>query len=236
MIIIVEKKAFCKDNFNMKHLRLNASNLTLWRNEQIILHQISFLLNSGEALQITGPNGVGKSSLLRAVAGLLPPIQGHVFVNDEDIFKAPQANDCFFLNHQLFLYPQLNISENLKLWSTHFGMSGQDLDREHFKIADLLEEFPNLLSEGQKRRVLLTLLSGSINKIWLLDEPYSYLDRTGKDTLSKLIEQHLSQQGIVIFTSHEQIQLPFNVETLALETINLDHLQGADDDFFNAAL
>ena len=173
---------------------LTVESLCCRRGEHLLFKALSFSILPGEALQVTGSNGVGKSSLLRVIAGLLPFESGTLQV----------ATEQFYLGHQLGLKKTLTVEENLR-----FDMRYPKPSKA--TICSLLQETvlsqcsgkPVLeLSQGQQQRLALAKCLLSKAKLWLLDEPFAALDKDSCCLWKNYMVQHLQQGGAIIFSSH----------------------------------
>lgn len=180
--------------------------------ENPLFTQLKFTLNPGSALQVVGPNGSGKSTLLRILTGLNPNLGGDIFWQQQSIYQdlGLYQKNLIFLSDKLNLKPELNILENFKLFL--------NLRNESKSAAELTEiiHFLNLsphthlnvgqLSQGQKRRAAAARLLLYSAPLWILDEPFNALDQLSIELFTQLFKQHLDQQGMIIFTSHQPIQ------------------------------
>ena len=173
----------------------------------------SFSLEAGQAMHIEGDNGSGKTSLLRMVCGLSQPASGEVRWGGQAIADVRPAflRDLLYLGHSLGLKDELSALENLL---TAGVLAGQSVSREQALQAlqsqglGAKAHLPlRVLSQGQKRRVALARLQVSQAKLWVLDEPFVALDREAVEALQRVLQAHLQQGGLLLFTSHQGVNL-----------------------------
>ncbi len=174
---------------------------------------LGFEVLPGEALQVLGENGQGKTTLLRMLAGLLEPESGQLFWRGVEVRKCPDTyqKDLIYLGHQLALKSYLTVQENLLL-SVRLRGYGVEASQLSAIVSQLgleahHDQFAYQLSAGQRQRLALARLLAAPGHLWILDEPFSVLSQQGQRWLSDLMGSHLRQGGIVIFTSHHPVDL-----------------------------
>jgi heme exporter protein A len=173
----------------------------------------SFTLSPGQAMQIEGDNGSGKTSLLRMVCGLAPTASGEVRWGGQAISEVRHAfsRDLLYLGHSLGLKDELSAVENLRVASVLAGHSVGNEEALQALQAQGLGSRSHLplrvLSQGQKRRVALARLQLSKARLWVLDEPFVALDTLAVLALQQVLRQHLAQDGLLLFTSHQAVDL-----------------------------
>jgi heme exporter protein A len=189
---------------------LEARAINAWRGERHILRDVSFVLRAGEFLKITGPNGVGKTTLLRVVCGLLPAESGEI-----DWCSRPVrgASDEFhaqlgYLGHPNSLKADLTARENLEfLAGLRQEVTSRDVDAalERVGILSRADLPARSLSAGQKRRLALARLLLAEASLWVLDEPVTNLDVAGIALVEELIEEHVGQGGLALAAAHQRL-------------------------------
>lgn len=195
-------------------LTLEARGLTCVRGERRLFTNLHLSISAGECLHVRGENGVGKTSLLRILTGLSKAESGEILWNQQSIAKDSVAyhRALIFLGHRDALKEDLTAFENLQFYAAiddihladekalaalwRFGLRG----REHLPVS--------CLSAGQKRRVLMARMLTRQAKLWILDEPFNALDVQAIQVLQALIAEHLGQGGLVVLTSHQELNLP----------------------------
>lgn len=195
-------------------LRLSVEQTTCCRNERILFFPVDFQLDPGQMLQIHGTNGIGKSTLLRCLAGLTKPFSGKVTFGNLSIYDhADYKVQRFFLGHKLAVKPNLTVYENLN-WS--YNWSQQPLPEQlqeallKFQLYNLRAKFAALLSAGQRQRLALARLCLTSAKLWLLDEPFSSLDKAGIILVQELMITHLNKGGMILLVSHQEFITPYS--------------------------
>ena len=192
-------------------VKLSANDLTLIRGESCLFKDLSFTINAGELLVLEGQNGSGKTSLIRAILGMLNFESGEVLWNDIPINKQRQEfhGSLIWLSHRTGLKKDLTLQENL-----HFeGALRLKLDVDQAQILKKLNIFDlkdlpiRSMSAGQQRRVALARLLLFDAPIWLLDEPFTNLDDEGQNIVLDLINSHLSSGGICVIAAHQEFNI-----------------------------
>lgn len=191
---------------------LNAVNLSCQFQETPLFSRLNFELTPGRCLQIIGHNGSGKTTLLRILAGLRWADEGEITWDTHPIatIKAQYAQERLYLGHKPGLKPELTVLENLKLYHALYAHTPNQLNilLEELNLIQQQDLPAHCLSVGQQKRLALTQLQQFNAKLWILDEPFAGLDKTGIAWLQNKIQQHLDKNGMVVFTSHQAINLP----------------------------
>ena len=200
-------------------MSLSASELTLFRGDRRLVHGLSFGVRPGEILLVEGANGSGKTSLLRAIAGLGLFASGSVTWRDTPIAGNRQAflAETAWLAHKVGFSGDLSLLENLRF---EMGLRGHaSVDESVLEALDLLsiQNLPlRVLSAGQQRRVALARLLLTRATLWLLDEPFTNLDSAGQDLVTDLIDQHLDHKGLVVMAGHQAPELTHPMQRICL--------------------
>ena len=198
--------------------KLIVNNLSCQRGYKLLFENLSFELNSGEVLKISGPNGSGKTSLMKILAGLSSFETGSIDYDDTKINSERYNLDFLYLGHLAALSPELSCLENLK-YTMRLGNDNLDLDFSDALKKVGLEKFENelvgKLSAGQKKRIALSLLFITQSKVWLLDEPFSALDSKAIKIIETRVEDHCNSGGICILTTHQECNIK-NMKEISL--------------------
>lgn len=192
---------------------LEVSNLHLWRGDRHLLRGVNFTLFGGQVLQLLWPNGTGKTSLLRCIAGFLHAEEGQLrwqgkpVAEDRDEFHWSLA----YLGHETALKGDLSAFENLRFscaLRTPADAARLRDTLERVGLGEIDAHQPvRSFSAGQQRRVALARLSLWDARLWLLDEPASNLDAAGQKLIADLLQAHLQSGGMVILATHQAIEL-----------------------------
>jgi heme exporter protein A len=189
-------------------MRLLAHDLGCIRGGREVFEGVSFALEAGEALAVTGRNGAGKTTLLRLIAGLLEPARGRLELagGAPDTSLAEQAH---YMGHRDALKPALSVRENLEFWYAFLG--GHNASAASALVTVGLGGLASLpagyLSAGQRRRLALARLIAAPRPVWLLDEPTAALDSAGQQRLGELMRAHLAGGGIIVAATHGPLGL-----------------------------
>ncbi|EKE43535.1 heme ABC exporter, ATP-binding protein CcmA [Oceaniovalibus guishaninsula JLT2003] len=158
-----------------------------------VLEGVSARIETGQALILRGPNGIGKTSLLRAVAGLQPLLEGTV---------EPDTGQMAYGAHADGIKAQMSVAENLRFWAGLHGTSDIDAALTAFSLDGLAGRLAATLSAGQKRRVGLARLLVTGRPIWLLDEPTVSLDTASTALFGQAVDAHLRRGGTALIATH----------------------------------
>ena len=205
-------------------MAISAKSLSVSRGGINLLEGLNIELNSGQAGILRGPNGVGKTTLLRALAGLQPIESGKIEYSIDDVCYSGHADG---------VKPTLTVRENLEFWADIFGHHSISEAAEQFMISDFLDLKVGTLSAGQKRRVGLSRLGLTGRSIWLLDEPTVSLDQTSVSIFENIIKDHLLKNGCALIATHIDLGLEDSAKTIDLSKYQpqLGKLSRSDEAF-----
>lgn len=190
---------------------LTTVDLECIRGDRVLFSRLNIEIPPGKILQIEGRNGCGKTSLLRLLCGVMMPSEGNIFWKGKEITeeRSDYYADAAYLGHHNGIKGELTALENL-----HFAqaLSASSSDQDLFDILARLslrgyEDIPcRHLSAGQNRRVALARLLATEAQVWILDEPFTALDRKGIKVVEEIFESHVAQGGIIILTTHHPLK------------------------------
>lgn len=199
-------------------MHLDVDSITLRRGERTLISSLSFAIAAGEALVLKGPNGVGKTTLMRAVAGFIRPASGHITLRG-GVDELSVAEQSHFVSHQNAVKAALTVRENAAFWCRFQANGGDSGDEDQADperadaalarlglgaIADIRAQY---LSAGQRRRLALARLLLCKRALWLLDEPTVSLDAEATRVLADVIAGHLAVGGLVLAATHIDLGL-----------------------------
>ncbi len=192
---------------------LEAAGLGAVRGDRRLFSGLNFSLAGGELLYVHGPNGSGKTTLLRLLCGLVMPAEGEVLWQGEGIGSLGEdfRRELLYLGHAAALKDDLTGLENLRIAATLTGdavSESQALEALAGLGLQACEDLPvRVLSQGQKRRVALARLQLSRARLWILDEPFTALDKGAVAALEEVLKKHLGGGGIIVLTTHQEVTL-----------------------------
>jgi heme exporter protein A len=192
-------------------VQLIAEDLVIDRGSRRVIEGLSFAVRQGEALVLTGANGIGKTTLLRALAGFIQPFRGSVRLEGGDP-ESTVAEQAHVVGHANAVKSSLTVIENATFWNAYLSM-GDGLPAKveaalhHFGLEDLAEFPAGYLSAGQKRRLGLCRLLVAHRPLWLLDEPTASLDTASSERLVAAVNAHTADGGIAVIATHLPLAL-----------------------------
>jgi heme exporter protein A len=188
---------------------LQGEDLSCTRDDRLLFEGLSFSVHPGQVLLLEGNNGSGKTSLLRIICGFREPDTGAVSWCGEEIPQSQYYSDMAYVGHLDGIKKELTVLENLKL-SLALGQSGKltiqkALDKVQLTGYD--DTLIQALSAGQKRRLSLARLLITHNVLWILDEPFTSLDKQGISMIESLMAEHCAKGGMMVMASHHDVNL-----------------------------
>ena len=192
----------------LTHL-LQGADLSCIRDDRVLFEGLSFELVSGQVLLLEGQNGSGKTSLLRILCGFREADAGQVLWCGDAINDSQYYADMAYIGHLDGVKKELTVLENLKV-SLALGSPGQYSIQQALakvQLADYDDVLVQALSAGQKRRLSLARLLITHNTVWILDEPFTSLDKQGIALIESLMSEHCADGGMIVLTSHHDIEL-----------------------------
>lgn len=183
-------------------VRLAATDIACRRGERLLFRGLSLALQPGEALHVTGANGIGKSSLIRILAGLLRPVGGTV----------EREGAVGLIDERHALDPEISLGQALRFWR---ALDGGEAPLDRLGLTDLLEVPVRYLSTGQRKRAVFARLLAQSAPVWLLDEPLNGLDNIGVALVEGLVAEHLAGGGVAVIASHQALTTDASRLTLA---------------------
>ncbi|MCA0919669.1 heme ABC exporter ATP-binding protein CcmA [Pseudooceanicola nanhaiensis] len=206
-------------------MSLTITDLAIARGGIPVLRGLSFSLAAGEALILRGPNGIGKTTLLRTIAGLQPPLAGEISADRELIAYAAHADG---------IKATLSVEENLRFWAAIYGTGDITPALEGFDLTKLTDRPAGGLSAGQKRRLGLARLMVTGRPIWVLDEPTVSLDVASVALFAQAVQRHLAGGGMALIATH--IDLGLDAQVLDVTPFKARAPLRGEDDFDEAFL
>ncbi|WP_299191494.1 heme ABC exporter ATP-binding protein CcmA [uncultured Erythrobacter sp.] len=186
--------------------KLSALNLACRRGDRLLFRGLSFDLSAGEALHLTGANGTGKTTLIRALAGLTTPFAGEILSHGE----------LGLLDERPALDPDQPLGKALAFWQLVDGCNDPAGALKVLGLEPLLEVPVRYLSTGQRKRAGMAALLNRGVPVWLLDEPLSGLDASAIEQVTSLIQLHIGGGGIALIASHQPLAIS-GLKTLSIE-------------------
>jgi heme exporter protein A len=197
---------------------LSAENLSCIRDDRILFVNLDFTVNPSQVLLLEGNNGSGKTSLLRIICGFREPDTGTVMWRGEEIPQSQYYSDMAYVGHMDGIKKELTVLENLRL-SLALSLPGKLSIQQTLakvKLSGYEDTLIQALSAGQKRRLSLARLLVTHNVLWILDEPFTSLDKQGIELVEALMAEHCADGGMIVMTSHHDVNLSVDVQRIRL--------------------
>ncbi|MBA2655084.1 MAG: cytochrome c biogenesis heme-transporting ATPase CcmA [Gammaproteobacteria bacterium] len=179
------------------------------RNDRVLFSPLDFSLSPGEILHLRGANGIGKTTVLRCLAGFSAPYSGNISWLDKNVVANEEyKKSLLFLGHKNAIKSMLTVFENLQLSPSLHSDLGTSLILETLErvgIKTKIHVFAGELSSGQKQRLALARLLLFPSKLWILDEPFNALDTAGFNMAQCFMAEHVDKGGMIVFTSHHPL-------------------------------
>jgi heme exporter protein A len=198
---------------------LAATGLACFRGDRQLFRDMDVILDEGHVVHIAGPNGSGKTTLLRVLCGLRYADEGEIRWRGEPLeaHHGEFLSELCYVGHSDGVKMELSAAENLRIAAALSARADMDRAREwlaSFQLREFADVPCRTLSAGQRRRVALARLALGGARLWVLDEPFTALDKAGGDTFYALLEAHLEGGGAAILTSHQRVELDAGVTSV----------------------
>lgn len=188
---------------------ISAKKLTCIREERLLFDELSLEISAGDIVQVEGPNGSGKTSLLRILSGLSQPYDGKIFYKNQSISRCREEfhQNLLYFGHLSGVKGEMTAEENLDF---NLALHGNNTTESlaylaNVNLAGFEDSLASHLSAGQHRRIALARLYQSHAPIWILDEPFTAIDKQGVASLEQLFIAHAARGGCVILTTHQDL-------------------------------
>ncbi len=201
---------------------MNVSDVACTRGGVVVLEGVNFTLSAGQVLLFRGPNGIGKTTLLRCLAGLQPILEGEVIADPDAITYGAHADG---------LKSTLTVTESLKFWAQVYGLKDINPALDAFNLQNLKDRAAHNLSAGQKRRLGLARLLVTGRKIWALDEPTVSLDVASVTLFADAVRAHCQSGGAALIATHIDLGIAADVLDLTQNKAKPRDLAGFDEAF-----
>jgi heme exporter protein A len=199
---------------------LSGHDLALIRGNRCLFQGLNFTAGSGELLVVEGPNGSGKTSLLRAIAGLIDPDEGVVRWNNTSVKKNRQSFHALlvWMGHRPGFKGDLTLIENLRFEAGLRSMRMSTAEHQLLRLGIVkLTDIPfRALSAGQQRRVALARMCLSDAPLWLMDEPFTNMDAEGQALVVDVLREHLQDGGLCVMATHQRFEIDARIRRIEL--------------------
>ena len=201
--------------------QFSGSGLTLFRGDRCLFRNVEFGVESGELLVLEGANGSGKTSLMKAIVGMLELETGVLEWNGTPVGEQRQVfhGSLVWLAHRVGLKADLTLVENLRFEAALRPQASPDMEPvlERLGLTRLKPLPLRSLSAGQQRRVALARILLADVPLWLMDEPFTNLDRAGRGLVLRLVTEHLEKGGMCIMAAHQDIEIDAPMKKVVLQ-------------------
>ncbi len=201
--------------------KLSATGLTLFRGDRCLFEDVSFALDPGQLLLLEGPNGSGKTSLLKAIVGMLELESGIVNWDGDPVLGQRQSfhGSLVWMAHRVGFKADLTLVENLRFEAALRPQVAVDIEDilERVDVVRLKRLPLRSLSAGQQRRVALARMLLANVPLWLMDEPYTNLDRDGTLLVAGVVNEHLAGGGLCVMAAHQDLDIDVPVQKVTLQ-------------------
>jgi heme exporter protein A len=192
---------------------VNAQLLSCTRGNKVLYSNVNFTLEPGDAIQIQGPNGCGKTSLLKQFCQIIPTYNGEIFIDDVPVRSVKQEffSLLLYTGHSPAIKKDLTCFENIQYMGLLDGIFDENLleeNLEHLSLSKSRDTLGSDLSRGQSQKTALSRLFFTKRPVWVLDEPFSGLDLSSISVIKKILAKHIQEKNILLITSHENIEIP----------------------------
>lgn len=186
-------------------MTLSVDKLDVARSGRLLVRAVSLTCDPGTALMLRGPNGVGKTTLLRTLAGFIPITRGDAILDGHSLCRGDGFQELLaYGGHADGLKGQMTVAENLRFWAQLHGQTEAiTAAMARFDLAAIGDRLAANCSAGQKRRAGLARLVLSGRPLWLLDEPTVSLDAASRSALAEALRAHLASGGMVVLATHD---------------------------------
>lgn len=196
---------------------LTVQNLTLSRGDRVLVRDLNLELRPGEALALEGANGVGKTTLLRAIAGFVRPDRGEIRLAGQVVEPSERGAHLHWLGHLDGLKGHRRVADELAFQAAWLGGETPHITpaAEQLGLSPLMMLEVRRLSAGQRRRLALARFLAAPRPLWLLDEPLAPLDAHWRQIVGQLMQDHLASGGSVLAAVHDPLPVPARAMRLA---------------------
>ena len=197
----------------LNNLEISIDRASCFKGNNMVFENITYSVKNNEMMLIMGPNGCGKTTFIKSICGIQKLESGSIKLNSIDINSdsSEHLNNILYIGHKNSLNNDLTVFENLEYLCAFDKSVSNILEQEikksleYFGIAKFKNYLVSKISEGNKKKVSLTRLLLSNKKIWLLDEPLSFIDSEGNTKILDLFNKHINNSGLIILSSHIDI-------------------------------